>query len=168
MSIITQSTKGKHNMKKYISFFLLMIVTMSLSIFALDTNDHKTINQIIEHFTDAWNDHAGQGSADYYTQDADFVNIFGMAFAGKQEIEERHIKIHESFLKGSIFEVTDLRLREAKPGIVIAHVYWKVGNIQKPGKDSANETMKGIFTHVFLKNQDKWEITATQNTPIAN
>lgn len=141
---------------------------MSSSIFALDTNDHKTINQIIEHFTNAWNDHGGQGSADYYTQDADFVNIFGMAFAGKQEIEERHIKIHESFLKGSIFEVTNLRLREAKPGVVIAHVYWKVSNIQKPGKDPLDETTKGIFTHLFLKNQDKWEITATQNTPIAN
>ena len=155
-------------MKKYMSFFLLIIASISSSIFALDTNDHKTINQIIEHFTNAWNDHAGQGSADYYSQDADFVNIFGMAFAGKQEIEERHIKIHESFLKGSTFEVTDLRLREAKPGIVIGHVYWKVSNIQKPEKDPLNETMKGIFTHVFLKNHDKWEITATQNTPISN
>lgn len=123
--------------------------------FALDTSDHKKINQIIEHFTNAWNYHEGRGSADYYEQDADFVNIFGMAFAGKQEIETRHIKIHESFLKGSTFEVTDLRLREAKPGVVIAHVYWKVSNIQKPGKDPLNETMKGIFTHVFLKNQDK-------------
>lgn len=155
-------------MKKYMIFFLLVIVTMSSSIFALDTNDHKTINQIIENFTNAWNDHGGQGSADYYAQDADFVNIFGMAFAGKQEIEERHLKIHESFLKGSIFEVTDLKLREAKPGVVIAHVYWKVSNIQKPGKDPLKETMKGIFTHVILKSQDKWEITATQNTSIAN
>lgn len=149
------------------SFFLLIIASFSSSIFALDPNDHKTINQIIEHFTNAWNDHAGQGSADYYSEDADFINVFGMAFAGKQEIEERHIKIHESFLKGSFFEVTDLRLREAKPGIVIAHVYWNVSNIQKPGKDSHYGTMKGIFTHVLLKNQDKWEITATQNTPIA-
>lgn len=164
-STIQQRT---HSMKKCISFFLLIMASVSSSIFALDTNDHKTINQIIEHFTNAWNDHAGQGSADYYSQDADFVNIFGMAFAGKQEIEERHIKIHETFLKGSIFEVTDLRLREAKPGVVVGHVYWKVSNIQKPGKDPLNEVMKGIFTHVFLKNQDKWEVTATQNTPISN
>lgn len=148
-------------------FFLLIISSISSSIFALDINDHKTINQIIEHFTSAWNDRAGQGSADYYSADADFVNIFGMAFTGKREIEERHIQIHESFLRGSIFEVTDLRLREAKPGVVIAHVYWKVNNIHKPGKDPINEIMKGIFTHVLLKN-DKWEITATQNTLISN
>lgn len=150
------------------SLFLLIILSTTSSIFALDTIDHQTINQIVEHFTNAWNYHEGQGSADYYEQDADFVNIFGMAFAGKQEIETRHIKIHESFLKGSKFEVTDLRLREAKPGVVIAHVYWKVSNIQKPGKDPLSETMEGIFTHVFLKNHDKWEITATQNTTISN
>lgn len=146
----------------------MIIASTCSSLSALDTNDHKTINQIVEHFTNAWNEYAGQGSGDYYSQDADFVNIFGMAFAGKQEIEERHVQILESFLKGSIFEVTNLRFREAKPGVVIAHVYWKVSNIQKPGKDLHNEMMKGIFTHVFLKNQDKWEIIATQNTPISH
>jgi uncharacterized protein (TIGR02246 family) len=155
-------------MKKCISFCLLIILAAASPMFALDTADQKTIHQMIEHFSNAWNHQSGQGSASYYAQDADFVNIFGMAFAGKQEIETRHIKIHETFLKGSTFEVVDLKLREASPEVVIAHVYWKVSNIQKPGKESVNETMKGVFTHVFLKTQGKWEITATQNTPIPN
>lgn len=155
-------------MKKYCHFFLFMFLSTTSSIFALDTNDHKTINQMIEHFTNAWNYHEGHGSADYYAEDADFVNIFGMAFSGKQEIEIRHIKIHETFLKGSTFEVIDLKLREAMPDVVIAHVHWKVSHIQKPGKDPLKETMYGIFTHVLLKNHEKWEITATQNTLIPN
>lgn len=144
--------------------FLLIVLSFNCSGFSLDADDHKTIHHIIDHFTHAWNDHEGQGSGDHYAQDADFVNIFGMVFSGKQEIEMRHVKIHEAFLKGSTFEVTDLKLREAKPDVVIAHVQWKVSNIQKPGQDSGTETMKGVFTHVFLKNQDIWEITASQNT----
>lgn len=155
-------------MKKYLTFFLLSILTTPFSMFALDANDHHDIKQIIEHFTNAWNYNGGQGSADYYAEDADFVNIFGTVFSGKQEIETRHIKIHETFLKGSLFEVIDLKLREAKPHVVIAHVYWEVSNVQKPGKDSLNETMRGVFTHVFLKNHGSWEITATQNTSISN
>lgn len=79
------------------------------------------------------------------------------------QIETRHVKIHETFLKGSIFEVVDTKVREAKPEVVIAQVYWKVTNIQKPGA----ETMKGIFTHTFVKNNNLWEIAATQNTLIA-
>lgn len=153
-------------MKKYMSFFLLIILSTTSSMFALDKSDHQIMSQIIDHFANAWNDHEGQGSADYYAEDADFVNIFGMAFSGKQEIEIRHVKIHESFLKGSIFEVTDVRLREITSDVVIAHAYWKVSNIQQPGKDPVS--MKGIFTHVFLKNHDTWEITATQNTLISN
>lgn len=153
-------------MKKCVSFCFIVILSVVSSVFALDESDCKAINQIVDHFTNAWNYHEGHGSADFYAQDADFVNIFGMAFAGKEEIETRHIQIHESFLKGTIFEVIELKLREATQDVVIAHVYWKVTHTQNSGKDP--QPTKGIFTHVFLKNQDKWEITATQNTLITN
>jgi uncharacterized protein (TIGR02246 family) len=151
-------------MQKYI--VSLLLIASSSSLFALDAEDDRAIHQIVEHFTTVWNDHDGHGSGICYAQDADFVNIFGAAFSGREEIEERHIQILETFLKGSRFEVMDLRLREAKPDVVIAHVYWKVSHIQQSGK--LNETIKGIFTHVFVKNQDRWEITATQNTLISN
>lgn len=153
-------------MKKFLSLFLLLV--FSASAFALNPEENKEINQIIEHFTNAWNHHEGHGSADDYTQDADFVNIYGMVFSGKEEIEARHIEIHQAFLKGSIFEVIDSKFREVMPNVVIALVYWKVSNVQKPGKESPHNAMKGVFTHVLLKSQNRWEITASQNTLIPN
>jgi uncharacterized protein (TIGR02246 family) len=150
-------------MKKYVSFFLFFTLSFT-TLFALDTTDRNAIDKIVGHFTHAWNDCAGKGSGDYYAQDADFVNIFGTAFSGKQEIETRHLKIHETFLKDSIFEVVETKVREAKPEVAIAQVYWKVTNIQKPGA----ETMKGIFTHTFVKNNGTWEIASTQNTLISS
>lgn len=148
-------------MKKYFNFSLFFIVSFT-SLFSLETADRNAIDKIVEHFTHAWNDCEGKGSGEYYAQDADFVNIFGAAFSGKQEIEARHVKIHEAFLKGSLFEVIETKVREAKPEVVIAQVYWKVTNIQKPEA----ETMKGIFTHTFVKNNGTWEIASTQNTLI--
>lgn len=146
------------------AFFCLLLMTSS--IFALDPSDYEKINQIIENTATAWNENDGHGFADDYSQDADFVNIFGMTFKGKEVIENRHVKILETFLKGSIYKVTNIQLREVKPDVVIGHVYWQVTNIQTPN-DSHNESMKGVFTHVFVKNLDKWEITASQNTVIA-
>lgn len=137
-------------MKKFARFSAYLFLLVTSSVFALDTADRNTISKIVEHFTDAWNHHEGKGSADYYAMDADFVNIFGMAFSGRQEIEDRHVQIHEGFLRGSTFKVTELKMREAKPGVVIAQVYWRVTGIQKPGAES-RETMKGIFTHTLLK-----------------
>lgn len=149
-------------MKKHLSFSLFFILSFT-SLFALNTSDRNAIDKIVEHCAYAWNACEGKGFGDYYAQDADFVNIFGTAFVGKQEIETRHIKILETFLKGSIFEVIKTKVREIKPEVVIAQVYWKVTNIQKSGA----ETMKGIFTHTFVKNNGTWEITSTQNTLIS-
>lgn len=146
-------------MKKYISFSLFSLLALTSSLSALDTTDRNAIHNIVEHVTHAWNAHQGRGFADHYASDADFVNIFGMTFLGRQEIEDRHIEILKTFLKGSIFEVTGLRLREAKSDVVIAQVHWKVTNIQKP--------MEGVFTHTFVKNKDEWEITSSQNTLIS-
>jgi uncharacterized protein (TIGR02246 family) len=148
----------------FCSFIALLSVTATS--FALHPSDQKAINQIIDNFTKVWNDQEGHGFAEHYCNDADFVNIFGMIFLGKNEIEERHIKILKTFLKGSTFEVLNIRLREATSDVIIAHVEWKVSNTPPSKKDSLNE-MKGIFTHVFLKNDDRWKITATQNTLIS-
>lgn len=130
----------------------------------LDLRDHHAIHQIIERMSEAWNEHHGYGFADDYALDASFVNIFGMVLLGKEEIETRHINILATFLKGSRFEAIDVQLRAIKPGVVIVHVFWEVTNIQNPEKELLGGTLRGIFTHVLVKNNDKWEIAASQNT----
>ena len=152
-------------MQRSVNVLFFLSVLIASSVFSLDTGDRDSISKIVDHFTHAWNRCEGKGSADYYAEDADFVNIFGMAFSGKKEIEDRHVKIHETFLKGTVFTVTDLKIREVKPGIASVQVYWVVNGIQKPGTN-VNESMKGIFTHAFIKNNNRWEITSTQNTMI--
>ena len=153
------------SMSRVVSFLFLLSLLTASSVFALDTEDRNSIHKVVDHFTTAWNQHEGKGSADYYSEDADFVNIFGMTFSGKKEIESRHVKIHETFLKGTVFAVIDLKIREIKPDVAIVQVYWIVNGIQKPGAQS-KETMKGVFTHAFIKHNDQWEITSTQNTMI--
>ena len=139
---------------------ILAVVSMTSSLFALDSSDQDAIHQIIDHFTHVWNNQDGHGSADNYATDAEFVNIFGMAFSGKEEIEVRHIQIHETFLKSTFFEVTKVRLREASSEVVVAHVDWQL----RKTETDAVPMMNGVFMHVFLKTDSKWEIIATQNT----
>ena len=150
-------------MKKIMCSFLT-VFSMTTSLIALEPSDSNDINQIINHFTYVWNECHGHGSADFYTNDADFVNIFGMTFSGKDEIEARHVAIHEAFLKNSTFEILNVKIRETKPDVVIAHVNWSVSNLQIPGSEMTE--MQGIFTHILLKTDHQWKITASQNTPI--
>jgi uncharacterized protein (TIGR02246 family) len=131
------------------------------SLFAFEQDE---IESIIQDYTHAWNLHEGRGFGANFTEDADFVNIFGDHFSGKDEIEKRHVAILQTFLKGSILEILDTRLREVQPGLVIALVRWKIQNPVSLKLDNR----EGIFTQVFIQSSSTWQITASQNTLIPN
>ncbi|MCB1109813.1 MAG: SgcJ/EcaC family oxidoreductase [Chlamydiia bacterium] len=140
-------------------FFVLLFCAAA---FALDTQDEVLIKGIVDQYVESWNHHAGKGFGSGFSKDADFINIFGMTFSGREEIEDRHVEILQTFLKDSTFEVTDFKLREATPGVVIALVSWKVDGLLKPGKPK--EVIHGVFSHTFVKTGNSWEIVACQNT----
>jgi len=146
-------------MKRCIYWLSGMSLFFISSGYALDAEGQMAISEIVDQFTHAWNDHKGKGLGDHYAENADFVNIFGMKFSGRQEIEERHLKILDTFLKGSVFTVTDLTVREVKPDVVVVHVQWIVDSLKE-------KAMKGLFTHTMVKNGDCWEIASSQNTLI--
>lgn len=158
-------------MMNYCRVGLLILFTAYLNpAFTLEQSDKVEIQQIIQNYVDAWNYREGKGFGDGFTEDADFVNIFGMNFSGKAEIEDRHIKILQTILKGSKFELMNLNLREVQPGLVIALVRWKVEGFRNPCYDinKSGETREGIFTQVFINQNNKWQITASQNTLVPN
>ena len=139
-----------------------------VSLLGVNEEDQTSIEAMIQDYTEAWNLHAGKGFANHFTDDADFVNIFGMIFKGKKEIEMRHRKILETIMKDSKLEIIDLKLREAQPGVMIALVHWKLDGFRLPGSDLllAGDVREGIFTHALIQEDKKWKITATQNTLI--
>ncbi|PCI94713.1 hypothetical protein COB11_03510 [Candidatus Aerophobetes bacterium] len=151
-------------MKRYFAVYLFVLSLLFTSkAYVLETQDQGKIESIIKGYVHAWNHNKGRGFTNNFSEDASFVNIFGIDFLGKEKIQERHNQIHDSFLKDSIFEVTDLKLREVNPSLVITLVRWKVDGFRKPGTD-VKETIYGIFSHTFVKTEDKWEIIACQNT----
>lgn len=133
--------------------------------FGLEENDQNAIKAVISAYTDAWNLNACNGFSDGFTEDADFVNIFGTHFSGKQQIEERHVQIRQTFLKDTQMCIEQVTLREVRPEVVVALVEW---NLEKTADETSHSDCcrikKGIFTQIFVKNADGWRITASQNT----
>lgn len=152
-------------MHKFYPLFLFCLVYFYPT-YALDTVDKDAIQDVIKNYTAARNDHEGRGFGDSFTDDADFVNIFGMHFSGKAEIERRHIHILQTFAKDSKLQILNTQLREVYPGLVIAIVRWSAEGLRDPGSDisTPGKNSEGIFTQVFIKQNGKWSITASQNT----
>jgi uncharacterized protein (TIGR02246 family) len=145
---------------------VLVMLSLFSGAFALEQTDRSAIQKVIQDYTDSWNLHGGKGFADGFTEDADFVNIFGGKFSGKAEIENRHIKIIQTIFKDSKFEILSTQLREVQPGVVTALVDWQLKGFRTPGSDMSlpGETRKGVFTQVFIRSGDAWKIAASQNT----
>lgn len=144
--------------------FAISVNTLS----SLEQADQSSILEIIQSYADAWNLREGKGFGDGFTEDANFVNIYGMIFSGRAEIEERHVKILQGFLKDSKIEILNTQLREVHPGLVIALVRWRLEGYRNPGSnlEKFGEKREGVFTHVFINENSKWAMTATQNTLI--
>lgn len=151
------------HLKRLVILALWTIVPQA--IYAFDSCDLDSIRQVMKSWKDEWNINHGENYRALYTEKADFVNIFGIHFFGNDEIECRHVHILRTFLKNSWFEIEDLKVREVQPELAIAHVVWHV-TMGSQNDDLKVQTLQGIFTHVLVKENSNWKITASQNTLI--
>lgn len=149
---------------KMCTFFALF--TSFNPLYSLEPSEHWAILEVIKGYSDAWNEHECRGFANGFTEDADFVNLFGMHFSGKDEIEKRHVQIMQTFLKGSKLEIISTKLREVYPGLVVALVHWKLTGHSDARFENPLDIREGLFTQIFINTHNKWEITASQNTLI--
>ncbi|MCH9631096.1 MAG: hypothetical protein S4CHLAM37_11090 [Chlamydiia bacterium] len=151
---------------KYLLSVLLVVLSLCFTnkAYVLETCDKWKIENAINEYVHAWNHNKGVGFANDFSEDAVFINIFGMIFSGRNAIEERHVKILDSFLKDSTFEVKELSMKEIAPGVVVALVNWKVEGFKKPGPDSQKKAISGVFSHTLVQKKDTWKIEFTQNT----
>ena len=98
-----------------------------------------------------------------FAEDANFIHIFGGQLDGRAAIEAAHQNIFETIYKGSHASFMLRSIRFLRPDVAVvfarAHVKFKEGN-------EARE-METRPTLVVLKEQEKWQIVAFQNTKIS-
>ncbi len=126
------------------------------------------VGEVVNQFSDAWNRHDAKALANLYTDDADFVNVIGLWWRGRNEIQNEHAKLHEGRMKTTTVTTASPVIRMLSPKVAIAHARWELrGDAGAPGW-KVGEVRRGILTHVLVKRDGVWRITATQNTDIVD
>ncbi|MCH9614007.1 MAG: hypothetical protein SP1CHLAM54_10160 [Chlamydiia bacterium] len=128
--------------------------------------NQEVLDGLADDFAKSWNLYDGKSAVKHFSDDACFVNIFGMRFDGKEAIEDRHVEILTTFLKGSTYEVTGTDYQEVAPGVVVGHINWKVEGFRPPccGPEVPGKELHGTFTQVFVETDGIWKIVSSQNT----
>jgi len=155
-------------MKNYLAlgaFLSLGLASMSV---AMDKqlNDEVGVRTVVNGFEDAWNRHDMSALAMLFATDADFVNVIGMRWVGREEIKKAHSASHATIFKTSTLKLGETTVRFLKPDVATARSVWTLsGQISANGQVAPTRT--GILTHVLVRTDGHWLIVLSQNTDIA-
>jgi uncharacterized protein (TIGR02246 family) len=145
--------------------FLMVILlgTCSFSVAQNDTSRQKTIEAQIDAFFTSWNKHDFSDMKNYIAADAEFVNVAGMHWKGRQDIQYAHTKTHEQIFKDKPLKKLSVSIRFATSDVAIAYVLMHLeGDLITPdGSKKSNPEALAIF--VFVKQNGVWLVTAVEN-----
>ena len=69
----------------------------------MDPKDDQAIRAVVGQWQASWNAGDMQAAAELFCDDADFVNVAGTHWHGRDRIRSEHVRLHQQHLKGSVF-----------------------------------------------------------------
>jgi uncharacterized protein (TIGR02246 family) len=132
----------------------------------MNTEDQKAIEAQIDAFFYSWDKHDFSDMKNYIAEDCDFVNIVGMHWEGREEIQHAHQTFHDQVFKNTPMEKRAFSIRFLKPDVAIGHLLWHIGAFDAPD-GSIRGNNDDLATIVFVKRNGKWMITAMENVEVS-
>lgn len=132
---------------------------------ARTARDRAALTAIAAAFTETWNRHDMKAFADLFAADADFVNVVGMWWKNRGEIEGAHAHSHATFFRNSRLAGDVHGVKFLGPDVATVHVVWELsGQLEPDG--SVGLPRRGILLFVMARQGGRWLIQAAQNTDI--
>jgi uncharacterized protein (TIGR02246 family) len=114
---------------------------------------------------DDWNRHDMKGFAELFAEDAQFVNVIGMWWRGRSEIQKQHEALHATRMRNSHLVATETAVRLLRPDIAVLHIRWELTG--DTGIDGVILPMRqGVMSLVTVSTGGRWQIASAQNTDV--
>jgi hypothetical protein len=140
--------------------------------------DAKDVHNVVAGFATTWNRHDLDAFGKLFAPDADFVNVAGHLWTGRQSIQAQHAYIHGvipvdspgfsdedrryyGIFKDSTLKFDQFDVRFLRKQVAIARVNWEL-----LGDARAQNPRRGLFMFVLTRQNVGWLIAAAQNTEI--
>ena len=137
----------------------------------LESSQGETsIRRALAEQAEAWNRHDAKAWSASFTDDADFVNVLGMLFQGRAEIERRHADLFRSIFARSQVVVTTRKVRLLGKAAAVAETDYELRNYDRlPGgirPTDADGTLRTRLKYVWELTPAGWRIVSAQNTAV--
>jgi len=123
------------------------------------------VNRVVAAFAESWNRHDMAAFAELFAPDAEFVNVVGIWWKGREDIRKAHEFTHSTMFRNSRLTMLDVSVRCPVPHLAIARSRWVLeGHVGPDG--AALPARNGILVNVLTNVSGKWLIIDSQNTDI--
>jgi uncharacterized protein (TIGR02246 family) len=147
----------------------IAVASPQLSFAQTPPSPELQIQHIIAAQEVAWNVGNSASWTSAFAPDADFINILGQAFHGREAITQLTTTILAGPFKGSHATVTIRQFRQATPEVALIEAVHEITGYKllPPGVvPTAEGVLRTRMKYVFVKHDDSWQIIAAQNTAI--
>lgn len=141
-------------------------------------DDAEDVRKTVAGFPAAWNSHDMAAFGKLFTVDADFVNVAGVWWRGRTEIQRQHVwahgaipidtqgfdaaaRAHYGIFKDSRLQFKSIDVRFLRKDVAVAHV-----SSELLGDARTATPRVGVLTFVLTRQDGEWLIAAAQNTEI--
>ncbi|GBD24990.1 hypothetical protein HRbin30_00304 [bacterium HR30] len=123
------------------------------------------VTQVVHAFAERWNRHDMNTFAELFAPDAEFLNVVGLWWKGRDEIKKADELTHATTFKNSQLTIADASVRFPVAGIVIARSRWVLEGYVSP-EGAPLPPRSGILLSVLARSSGAWPIIDSQNTDI--
>ncbi len=125
----------------------------------------ETPEDIPKLFAQAWNSKDASALADLFADDADFVNVVGLWWRNRPDIERAHAYGLSTFFKESDLSARRVEVRLLGDSVALVHVRWRLaGQLDKDG--TSLDDRFAVMLIVAEYRDKAWTVVAAHNTDI--
>jgi len=101
--------------------------------------------------------------ANLFADDAQFVNVIGLWWHGRAEIQRQHEALHATRMRTSHLVATETAVHFLRSNVAVLHLRWQLTG--DTGIDGVTlPAREGIMSLVMARAGRHWQIASAQNT----
>jgi hypothetical protein len=155
--------------------FLVSTALLGCGLAAATHHDEDGVRNVVNRFAETWNKHDMDALGELFASNADFVQVNGVWWKGRQEIQKNVAFLHGTVPQTSVgvtlpsntygvfsastYRFDELNVRFITKDVAVAHVVWT-----QLGDPRFTEPRRGMLSFVVTWENDRWVLNAAQNT----
>ncbi len=147
---------------------LILITTIfagSMAEAQSNSTDKQAIEKQVDAMVNSWNKHDHSDMKNYTTADCNWVNIVGMWWKNRKEVEFCTQAYHEKMFKNTSMAKKSVSVQLIHNDVALVHFYSRIGTFTTPD-GHVIPAADNLALLVYVKNNGKWLLKSGENVMV--